>query len=59
MDAMHVMVVRGLGLPEGPACRRCSQPIQRSDLFGLSERVCGPCRGVSRGRPERRPTRKA
>jgi hypothetical protein len=58
MDAMHVMVMKGLGVPTGPSCRRCSQPIDRADQFGVSERVCGPCRGDVRGRPERRPRRK-
>jgi hypothetical protein len=58
MDALHAMLIRGFGLPSQPTCRRCSQPIRHSDPFGLSERVCGPCRGEARGRPERRPKRR-
>jgi hypothetical protein len=58
MDARYLMLFRGMGLPSGPSCRRCSQPIHRSDQFGLSERACGPCRGEARGRPERRGMRR-
>jgi hypothetical protein len=58
MREVYVTFLNGLGLPTGPSCRRCSQPIIRSDHFGLSERVCGPCRGEQRGRPERRQWRK-
>jgi hypothetical protein len=57
MELSHLMVIRGLLGPPGQGCRRCSQPIDRSDRFGLSERVCGPCRRESRGRPERRAPR--
>ncbi len=32
------------GLPVGRWCRSCSEPIERNDLFGLSEGVCRPCR---------------
>jgi hypothetical protein len=58
MDLKHAMLIRALSIPEGPGCRRCAQPIDRADLFGLSERVCGRCRGETRGRPERRARRK-
>jgi hypothetical protein len=38
--------MRGLaGLETGRWCRRCGEPIERSDPFGLSEGVCVPCRG--------------
>ncbi len=48
MDALHTLILRGLSLPTGPSCRRCAQPIERSDQFGLSERICAPCRGEHR-----------
>jgi hypothetical protein len=52
MESNYVLLFRAL--PSSPACRRCAQPIDRADRLGLSERVCGTCRGESRGRPERR-----
>lgn len=40
-------VVRALvGLETGRSCRRCRDPIPRSDLFGASEGVCVSCRAV-------------
>jgi hypothetical protein len=53
MESLHLMWHSTRGLPIGPHCRRCAQPIARSDHFGLSERLCSPCRGEDRGRPER------
>ena len=32
------------GRESGRQCRTCSVSIERSDAFGLSEGVCGPCR---------------
>jgi hypothetical protein len=36
-----------VGLPIGRWCRVCDQPIGSDDPFGLSERVCRPCRDHS------------
>jgi hypothetical protein len=58
MELNHVLTLRTLSMPRGPGCRRCARPIDRSDSFGVSERVCGPCRGEARGRPTRRLRRK-
>jgi hypothetical protein len=33
------------GLESGRWCRRCREAIGRSDHFGRSEGICGPCRG--------------
>ena len=49
MVVNHVMLIRWHEPLTGPLCRRCAQPIDRSDRFGVSERVCGPCRGAARG----------
>ena len=55
MDLTHMLLFHP---PKGgPSCRRCAEPIDRSDPFGLSERVCGPCRselGIQPGRRGRR-----
>jgi hypothetical protein len=32
------------GIDSAQACRRCSDPIPRTDAFGISEGVCPPCR---------------
>jgi hypothetical protein len=38
-------IMRALvGVENGSDCRSCGDSIQREDPFGLSERVCSPCR---------------
>ena len=38
-------VLRALvGLDSGRDCRTCSEPVARTDHFGLSEGVCASCR---------------
>jgi hypothetical protein len=32
------------GRDSARTCRRCGQPIELDDFFGLSEAVCRPCR---------------
>lgn len=48
MVVNHVMLLRWPDPATGPLCRRCAQPIHRSDRFGVSERVCAPCRSGGR-----------
>ena len=44
-NAVIYKLVRALvRLESGRDCRSCTEPIARSDAFGLSEEVCGPCR---------------
>jgi formylmethanofuran dehydrogenase subunit E len=47
MSAIRVWL-RGLaGRETGIRCRRCSEAISDTDQFGVSERVCRPCRDDS------------
>ena len=41
------------GMESGRWCRGCGESIDRGDLFGLSESVCGPCRGGHAAAPAR------
>jgi formylmethanofuran dehydrogenase subunit E len=39
------MATRIAGRDPARRCRRCGEPIELDDLFGLSETVCRACRG--------------